>query len=169
VKNHFKRKRLNHIINGRHTNVQSLVSESFRQLTLGKINKMIAHSNEQLFTIGSDPNNILDNKFGLTTEWITTTGIAHTTTMTGATTTTTCAGGMAAGTATIMTTGTTVRMHGWPTICCFRRLLLLQLHKQCLQWCRYRLLCSFECRWRGLRRIMRLPPYLVWGILFHVL
>jgi len=44
VKNYFKRKRLNRIINERHYSTQLLITESFSQLSKMKINNMIDHA-----------------------------------------------------------------------------------------------------------------------------
>ena len=60
VKNYFKRKRMNRIMNKMLYSTQLLVDESFRQLTKAKICKMIEHTDDKLFEVGSNPNNILD-------------------------------------------------------------------------------------------------------------
>lgn len=52
VKNHFKRKRLNAMMNNEHLVVQRLVHESFRQLTVAKVNSMIDRSEMEL--LGDD-------------------------------------------------------------------------------------------------------------------
>ena len=65
VKNYFKRKRLNRIINERHYSTQLLITESFSQLSKMKINNMIDHAYQKLFKIGANPNNILDQRLGL--------------------------------------------------------------------------------------------------------